>query len=98
MFERVLARLEDLETAGDRALVAAAPRALRTFHEGTRTRRGNVPAWGRAGDPPTITPGSDGLTVRAPEWVMRSARARGVLQAVAADLADEVHRAAAEGP
>lgn len=96
MFERIRARIRDIESAPARSLPNAAARIQAKLRADATTRRGNVPGFGDMGGPITATATATGVTVRGPDWVLEKAAElgqpaewRGI---VAEELAAEVRR------
>jgi hypothetical protein len=88
------ARIGEIRRVGDVALTNAAPRILAKLTGDARTKRGNVPSYGKFGEVP-ITSKVEGraIAVTAADWVMGVAEKKGQPEQWADILREEVHSA-----
>jgi hypothetical protein len=95
MFESMRARIARTVTAGDRALRPAAGTIQRMAREDSRTRRGNIPCYGRAGNIPTTCEAGGGrLVIRGAGWVLKKLESLHKTEKWARVLAGEIRKAA----
>lgn len=97
MFEQTRSRLRQLARVGAIACPRAAARIQAKLRADSRTKRGNLPSFGRLGDVASVaTASADGVTVTAAGWVHAVARKRGQVEEWRLILIEELARAALE--
>lgn len=91
MLDRLKQRIKDLETAPQRAAQLAAPRIQAQFRIDATTRRGNVPGYGKMGNPIIASATDTEVKIDAPDWVMGKARKQGHLLKFGKILGEALH-------
>jgi len=87
-------RIKEVRGAGKVALANAAPRILAKLRGDARTRRGNVPSYGKFGDVPiTSKVESNAIAVTAAGWVMNKADSAGQIDEWADIVREELREA-----
>lgn len=78
-FAKLRQRIADLRRAPERTLERSSVRILAKFRADARSKRGNVPSYGKFGDVPISVKaqGNNALLVSAAPWVMKMAEKKG---------------------